>query len=123
MFGMYMPWAGGPVASAVLSRCLWLWLGLLDLIQGVGIGMLLLQTMVRAHVTWALIASQVIGSIGTIIARADGLNSTGPGPTFPNLAANLDGLTNAWFWVCLILNLIIPVGYFTFFRKEQLAKP
>lgn len=32
MFGMYMPWAGGPVASAVLSRCLWLWLGLLDLV-------------------------------------------------------------------------------------------
>lgn len=39
MFGTYLPWAGGPVASAVLSRCLWLWLGLLDLIQGVGMSL------------------------------------------------------------------------------------
>ena len=29
-FGVYLPWAGGPVMSAVLGRSLWLWLGLLD---------------------------------------------------------------------------------------------
>jgi alpha-1,3-glucan synthase len=52
--GTYLPWAGDPVASAILGRCLWLWLGLLDELQGVGIGMLLLQTMVRAHISWAL---------------------------------------------------------------------
>jgi alpha-1,3-glucan synthase len=50
--GSYLPWAGSSLASAVLGRCLWLWLGLLDTIQNVGIGMLLLQTMVRSHVTW-----------------------------------------------------------------------
>jgi alpha-1,3-glucan synthase len=32
--GQYLPWAGGPVASAILSRSLWLWLGVLDSIQG-----------------------------------------------------------------------------------------
>lgn len=45
--GMYLPWAGGPVASALLGRALWLWLGVLDSLQGVGIGMLLLQTLTR----------------------------------------------------------------------------
>ncbi|KAK3069316.1 hypothetical protein LTR53_012437 [Teratosphaeriaceae sp. CCFEE 6253] len=94
--GMYLPWAGSPLASAVLGRCLWLWLGLLDTVQSVGIGMLLLQTMVRSHLTYAMTVGQVIGSIGTIIARADGLNSLGPGPTFPSIASNLDGLWNAW---------------------------
>lgn len=79
--------------------------------------------MVRFHVSFALIAAQVVGSIGTIIARADGLNSVGPGPTFPDLSGSLSGLGNAWFWVCLLFQLAICVGFFTFFRKEQLTKP
>ena len=45
--GTYLPWAGSPLVSTILSRGLWLWLGLLDSIQGVGLGMILLQTMVR----------------------------------------------------------------------------
>ncbi|KAK0793196.1 hypothetical protein LTR02_014660 [Friedmanniomyces endolithicus] len=121
--GTYLPWAGSPLASAVLGRSLWLYLGLLDTVQNVGIGMLLLQTMVRSHLSYAMTVGQVVGSIATIIARADGLNSVGPGPTFPSIAGNLDGLWNAWFWICLIAQLIIPVGYFVVFRKEQLSKP
>ncbi|KAF2765531.1 hypothetical protein EJ03DRAFT_330849 [Teratosphaeria nubilosa] len=105
--GTYLPWAGSPVASAVLGRCLWLWLGLLDELQGVGIGMLLLQTMVRAHISWALMFGQVIGSVATIIARADGLNSTGPGSTFPSIAGNLSGLGNAW--VCHVSSSTSPL--------------
>ena len=66
---------------------------------------------------------QVVGSIATIIARADGLNSVGPGPTFPNIAGGLEGLGNAWFWICLLCQLAIPIGYFIYFRKEQLTKP
>jgi alpha-1,3-glucan synthase len=34
--GAYVPWAGGPVASALIGRGLWLWLGVLDSLQGVG---------------------------------------------------------------------------------------
>ena len=34
--GLYVPWAGGPVASAIAGRGLWLWLGVLDAVQGVG---------------------------------------------------------------------------------------
>jgi alpha-1,3-glucan synthase len=44
--GQYLPWVGNPIASAVLGRALWLWLGVLDSIQGIGFGMILLQTMV-----------------------------------------------------------------------------
>ncbi|GAB7364057.1 hypothetical protein MBLNU230_g4612t1 [Neophaeotheca triangularis] len=122
--GQYLPWAGGPVASAVLGRCLWLWLGVLDSMQGVGFGMILLQTLTRFHITFVLITAQVVGSIATIIARADGLNSIGPGPTFPSFASGLsEPLSEPWFWVALILQLVICAGFFTFFRKEQLSKP
>lgn len=69
-------------------------------------------------------AGQVIGALATIIARADGLNSVGPGPTFPNLAGSLSaGLSQPWFWICLLSQLGICVGFFAFFRKEQLTKP
>jgi alpha-1,3-glucan synthase len=34
--GSYIPWAGSPLASALVSRGLWLWLGVLDALQGVG---------------------------------------------------------------------------------------
>ena len=67
--GQYLPWAGGPIASALLGRCLWLWLGVLDSIQGIGFGMILLQTMVRFHCSFALMAGQVIGAIATIVSR------------------------------------------------------
>jgi alpha-1,3-glucan synthase len=122
--GSYLPWAGSPVASAVLGRALWLWLGVLDSLQGVGIGMLLLQTLTRFHITFALVGAQVLGSIGTIIARADGLSSTGPLPYFPSIATDIGhGLSYAGFWICLFFQVIICVGYFMFFRKEQLSKP
>ena len=122
--GYYVPWAGGPVGSAILGRVLWLWLGVLDSLQGVGIGMLLLQTLTRFHITFALVGAQVIGSVGTIINRADGLSSTGPLPYYPSLAYNIsEGLSYAGFWICLIFQLIVCVGYFAFFRKEQLSKP
>ena len=34
--GQYLPWTSGPLASALVSRSLWLWLGVLDAVQGVG---------------------------------------------------------------------------------------
>ena len=70
-----------------------------------------------------MIAAQVVGSIGTIIARADGLNSVGPGDTFPSFAAGYGGLANGWFWVGMLFQLVICGGYFLYFRREQLSKP
>lgn len=64
--GQYLPWAGGPIASAILGRSLWLWLGILDSMQGIGFGMMMLQTMVRFHCSFVLMAGQVVGAIATV---------------------------------------------------------
>ncbi|KAI9835518.1 MAG: hypothetical protein M1819_001969 [Sarea resinae] len=121
--GAYLPWTGSAVASALIGRTLWLWLGILDSLQGVGFGMILLQTMTRFHITFTLIAAQVIGSVGTILARATAPDKVGPGSVFPNLALGASGLNSGVFWISLLFQLVICVGFFTFFRKEQLSKP
>ena len=123
-FGLYLPWAGTPVASAVLSRCLWLWLGLLDAVQTAGIGMMIMTTLTRLHVSVAMIAAQVIGSAATIVARATAPNKVGPGDVFPDFSMGLDvALSKGWFWVGLAAQLLICAGFFKFFRKEQISKP
>lgn len=122
--GMYVPWAGTAVGSALVSRCLWLWLGVLDAVQGVGFGMILLQTLTRVHIAYTLIVAQVLGSVATILARATAPDKVGPGDLFPDFTRGaFPGIEKAWFWVGLVLQLLICVGFFTFFRKEQLNKP
>ncbi|KZF25449.1 glycosyltransferase family 5 protein [Xylona heveae TC161] len=122
--GQYVPWAGGPVAGALVGRSIWLWLGTLDAIQGVGFGMILLQTLTRIHIAFTLIAAQVLGSIATILARATAPDQIGPGGVFPDFSGSItDGLKQPYFWVALIFQLIICAGFFLFFRKEQLSKP
>lgn len=121
--GLFIPWAGTPVVGALVSRALWLWLGVLDVLQGVGLGMILLQTMTRFHVAFTLTTAQVIGSLATIAARASAPNKLGPGDIFPNLALSLHGFALPWFWVALLFQGVICVGFFLFFRKEQLFKP
>lgn len=122
--GLWLPWAGGAVASAVVSRMVWLWLGLLDGIQGAGIGMILMLTLTRVHVAAAIIAAQVLGSLATIAGRASAPDKLGPGPVFPDMSKGADEVAgSAWFWVVLLLNLGICFGYFKFFRKEQVSKP
>ncbi|KAH0558454.1 hypothetical protein GP486_004889 [Trichoglossum hirsutum] len=122
--GQYVPWAGGPIASALIGRSLWLWLGVLDALQGVGFGMILLQTLTRIHISFTLIAAQVLGSVATILARATAPNKIGPGDVFPDFSGGYrEGFTKVWFWVALAFQIAICVGFFTFFRKEQLSKP
>ncbi|KAK4231915.1 hypothetical protein QBC38DRAFT_525729 [Podospora fimiseda] len=122
--GWYLPWAGSPVGSAILSRCLWLWLGLLDNIQGVGLGMMLLATLTRQHVLTVLVGAQIIGSTFTMLARAFSPNSLTPHATFPDFTQGaMPGAAAPYFWVCLGFQLIIPIGFFKFFRKEQVEKP
>ena len=122
--GLWLPWAGGYVASALVSRVLWLWLGVLDAVQGVGLGMILLGTLTRTHVAFAVVAMQVVGSIATILARAVAPNKIGPGPISPNIGSDgASALLEPWFWVGLIANLLVCVGFYKFYRKEQLSKP
>ncbi|KAL8728257.1 MAG: hypothetical protein Q9181_005404 [Wetmoreana brouardii] len=122
--GTWVPWAGGPVAGALTGRVLWLWLGVLDVVQGVGFGMILLQTLTRFHVTFTLIAAQVLGSIATIAARATAPDKDGPGTVFPNLVLfGGEGLKTAGFWTGLLFQIVVCLGFLKFFRKEQLQKP
>lgn len=117
----FLPWAGSPLASALLGRGLWLWLGLLDALQGVGFGMILLQTLTRIHISATLIAAQILGSGITMLARAVG---PGPGTVFPDFSRGaVQGLMSPWFWVGLGAQGVVCVGFFKFFRKEQLSKP
>jgi alpha-1,3-glucan synthase len=54
-FGLWLPWfVGGPVGGALGGRAVWLWLGILDSLQGVGLGMMLLQTLTRTHFAGAI---------------------------------------------------------------------
>lgn len=122
--GLSVPWAGGRVAGALVGRSLWLWLGVLDAVQGVGFGMILLQTLTRIHIAFTLIAAQVLGSVTTILARATAPNRIGPGDVFPDFSKGYaEGLSKGWFWTALGFQLLVCVGFFAFFRKEQLSKP
>lgn len=122
--GSWLPWAGSPLSGALIGRTLWLWLGVLDAIQGVGFGMILMQTLTRLHIAFAMVGAQVLGSIASVLPGASALPPSGPGSLFPNLAVEgFHGLRSAWFWVGFSLQLSICVGFFNFFRKEQLQKP
>ncbi|EJF65933.1 glycoside hydrolase family 13 and glycosyltransferase family 5 protein [Dichomitus squalens] len=125
---LYIPWAGH--AGPYLGISLWLWLGVLDAIQGVGLGLILLQTLSRLHVCATLAFAQVIGSVCVMVARATAPNRIGPESVFPDAAQwdfedGLKGspLASAPFWIALICQLVIVIGYFWFYRKEQLARP
>lgn len=122
--GLWLPWAGTAAASAIVSRMVWLWLGLLDGVQGAGIGMILMLTLTRVHVASAIVAAQVLGSLATIAGRATAPDNLGPGRVFPDLSKGAGEVGGSgWFWVVLLLNLGICIGYFKFFRKEQVSKP
>lgn len=124
-YGMWVPWMpGGPVAGALAGRALWLWLGVLDALQGVGFGMMLLQTLTRIHIAVTLVVAQVIGAAITMVAKALAPNKDGPADVFPDFSRGLiQAVNKPWFWVALACQLIIPFGFFKFFRKEQLSKP
>jgi alpha-1,3-glucan synthase len=121
--GQFVPWAGGYAAGALVSRSLWLWLGVLDAMQGVGFGMILLQTLTRFHICFTLLAAQVLGSIATICARGFAPNNIGPADISPDISGGLSAIWRPWFFVCLFFQIIICAGFFLFFRKEQLTKP
>jgi alpha-1,3-glucan synthase len=124
---LYIPWAGK--AGPYLGTSLWLWLGVLDAIQGVGLGMILLQTLSRLHVCATLAFAQLIGCICVMVARATAPNRIGPGSVFPDASTwdfsqGLEGSPMAsWaFWVAMLCQITIVMGYFWFYRKEQLCR-
>uniref|UniRef100_A0A0S1MJC2 Family 5 glycoside hydrolase family 13/glycosyltransferase n=1 Tax=Phakopsora pachyrhizi TaxID=170000 RepID=A0A0S1MJC2_PHAPC len=125
---LYIPWAGR--AGPYIGTSVWLWLGVLDAVQGVGLGMILLQTLSRVHVAATLCLAQIIGATAVIAARATAPNRIGPGNVFPDLGLwdpsgrlNESPVANWEFWVALACQLVIVAGYLVLFRREQLSKP
>ena len=87
-----------------------------------------LQTLSRLHVCATLALAQIIGSICVMVARATAPNAIGPGTVFPNIGTwdfsqGLSGspMASAPFWIALICQIVIVLGYFWFYRKEQLG--
>lgn len=85
--------------------------------------MIMLGTLTRVHVAFAVTATQVFGSVATIVARAVAPNKIGPGPISPDISGGVGAIWQAWFWVGLVSNLLLCVGFYKFYRKEQLLKP
>jgi hypothetical protein len=86
------------------------------------------QTLSRLHVCATLAFAQIIGSICVMVARATAPDRVGPESVFPNAAtwdfeSGLKGspMASAPFWIALICQIIIVIGYFWFYRKEQLG--
>ncbi|KAJ6045859.1 hypothetical protein N7499_001403 [Penicillium canescens] len=121
--GFYLPWASSLTSGALASRCVWLWLGLLDEIQQVGLGMILLQTLTRVHVCFVLLVAQFLGSVATICARGFAPNKVGPAGISPDVGSSADKVANAWFWIALFFQLLASFGFLLFYRREQLNRP
>lgn len=66
---------------------------------------------------------QVLGSATTMLARGVAPNSVGPGPVSPDISQGMNALAQPWFWIGLIAQLVICVGFLKVYRKEQLMKP
>jgi alpha-1,3-glucan synthase len=80
------------------------------------------------HIAFTLTTTQILGAFATILARAVAPDNLGPGDVFPDfsyyrLGDSLEVFQRTWFYVGLFCQLLICVGYFLFFRKEQLQKP
>jgi len=75
--------------------------------QGVGFGMILLQTLTRMHICFTLLAAQVLGSIATICARAFAPNRLGPGDISPDISGGVSAIWTAWFWIALFFQILI----------------
>jgi alpha-1,3-glucan synthase len=76
------------------------------------------------HIAFTLITAQVLGSLATIVARAIAPDNLGPGDVFPDFSSyrlgdSLEPFQKPWFYIGLLSQLLICVGYFMFFRKVE----
>jgi alpha-1,3-glucan synthase len=60
-----------------------------------------------------------------MLAKATAPDKDGPKDGFPDFSAGVGSALggNAWFWITLSIQLVIPFGFVKFIRKEQLSKP
>lgn len=68
--------------------------------------------------------AQFVGSIVTILARATNPDKIGSGEVFPDFSEGvMPDIGKPGFWIALLMQLVLPFGYFKIFREEQVAKP
>lgn len=148
--GLSLPWAQlpyvfrgrlllsySPFLSALLGRSLWLHLGMLDLLVGLGSGLALMQALPRQHVLFVSTVGQVLGAVGMMVARATILqHGTEPGAAaagleivrqmFPDISQGLlseSGYASGIFCLVISTHMGIAVGWLWWFRSAQLQKP
>lgn len=75
------------------------------------------------HVSAVLIISQIIGTAAFTLARYTSPDRSGAGDVFPNITfgESYSVFSNWLYWVGLVLQIVIALGYMFWFRKEQLA--
>jgi alpha-1,3-glucan synthase len=121
LIGFYLPWSGdlGPYVGVSL----WLWLGVMDMIQSSGLIIMLLQTLTRIHVVPVLVVGQSLGAAVQMIAKLTAPNRNGPGDIFPAFSSDIGPLKSPLFWLGWISQVFISLGFLFWFRREQLSKP
>jgi len=121
-----------PLLSAVIIRSLWLYLGVFDLLVGIGNGLALMQTLPRQHVLFVSILAQVVGSVGMMVSRAkilaqeDGHAGLVEGlkilpQVFPDMSK--DTTASCAFWGIFVLQSSVALGWMRWFQGAQLQKP
>ena len=80
-----------PIGSALGGRALWLWLGLPDSLQGVGLGMMLSQTLTRIHFAGVIMMAQLVGALVTMLAKATAPTRNSPGEVFSDFSEGPGG--------------------------------
>lgn len=125
---LYIPWAGS--AGTYVGTSLWLWLGILDAIQVVGLGVILVQTLSRLHVCATLAFMQIIAFMCFMVACVTAPGKVGPISVFPNSMTwtfsqglSVSPIVLAQFWLAMICHIIVVLASLCFYWKEQLSRP
>ncbi|EEB07932.1 alpha-1,3-glucan synthase Mok12 [Schizosaccharomyces japonicus yFS275] len=119
--GLNLPWAGK--ASPIFTKCVWLTLNLYDNLQGIGLGMMLLQTLARDHVAFTLMLAQFFSSLTIMVSKPILPVTDRVFPLFSswNPADGSGPLRSPCFYLALICQLIGVFGLLYYYRKCQLA--
>lgn len=75
------------------------------------------------HVSAVLILSQIIGTAASTLARYASPTGSGVADVFPNITfgESYSVFGNWLYWIGLVCQIIIALGYMFWFRKEQVA--
>jgi alpha-1,3-glucan synthase len=112
--GTSLAWANG--ASAGLALSLWLVLGVLDGFQVLGLVTMLMQTLTRIHLVAVMSMAQGLGVVAFMLVKWTGVDQW----AFVN-PAMADAPLPVVFWGAFVVQIVLALGCFVWFRREQLS--